>query len=160
MVLYLMLRHHENLTQYSGVLLVAEDGELILQFRDDKPGITNPGRVSLFGGTAKRGETPRKAACRELHEETCISVEPGELLLLGVFPYATGTVSSVAFAYVLPNVDPRSINIIEGAGSLKIPADSRDSIKKATPLCRAAMESYVLLHSDNFAMMKEILRDL
>ena len=62
MVLYLMLRRDENLTLYSGVLLVAEDGELILQIRDDKPDITNPGRVSLFGGTAKGGETPRTAA--------------------------------------------------------------------------------------------------
>mgnify|MGYP006910666196 CR=1 FL=1 len=87
-------------------------------------------------------------------------MEQSDLLLLGVLPYATGSVSSLAVIYILPNVDPHSISVMEGVGSLKISADSRSSIEKATPLCRAAMESYVLLHSNNFNMMNETLRDL
>jgi 8-oxo-dGTP pyrophosphatase MutT (NUDIX family) len=40
-----------------------------LQHRDDRPGIAEPGRWSLFGGSVRLGERPRRAIRRELLEE-------------------------------------------------------------------------------------------
>lgn len=69
------ITHH-----YAGVLLETEDGRLIGQQRDDKPGIDNPGRVGTFGGTVEAGEDPLQAAWRELVEEETNLTIPKEAL--------------------------------------------------------------------------------
>lgn len=55
----------------SGVLLLREDGAALLQLRDDKPDIMDPGIWVVPGGHSDPGETPEQAAIREFEEETC-----------------------------------------------------------------------------------------
>ena len=64
---------------YSGVVLVLDDGQVLLQRRDSAPTIVNPGRVTLFGGVAEAGESPRQCAVRELLEELELVIEPDQL---------------------------------------------------------------------------------
>ena len=52
------------------VLLV--NGRYLLQLRDNKPAIDNPGVWGLFGGSVEPGETAAAAISRELAEELCI----------------------------------------------------------------------------------------
>lgn len=61
------------------ILLVRSDGAFILQVRDDKPGIANPGMVSSFGGRIEDGETPKQAAIREINEETNLQLTEADL---------------------------------------------------------------------------------
>lgn len=61
------------------ILLLQEDGSFILQVRDDKPGITNPGLWSTFGGKIESGEEPIDAAVRELSEETNLTLRKADL---------------------------------------------------------------------------------
>ena len=71
------IEHH-----YAGVLLVTDDGKIIGQQRDDKPGIDNPGKVGTFGGTVEPGEQYRYAAWRELvKEETNLKLGEDALTL-------------------------------------------------------------------------------
>lgn len=71
------IKHH-----YAAVLIVAEDGRLIGQQRDNKAGIDHPGKVGMFGGTVEQGETPRFAAWRELvQEETNLEFNESSLEL-------------------------------------------------------------------------------
>lgn len=44
------------------VILVRNDGAIILQVRDDKPGIANPGLIATFGGHIEKDEEPLGAA--------------------------------------------------------------------------------------------------
>ena len=67
------------------VLLVKKNGCIILQLRDDKPEITNPGFVSSFGGKIEYGETPQKAALREIREETNLRPRLTELVYFGKY---------------------------------------------------------------------------
>ncbi len=53
----------------AGAILWNPDGTVLLQHRDDDPGIQDPGRWSLFGGGIEAGETPERAMLRELDEE-------------------------------------------------------------------------------------------
>lgn len=52
-----------------GVILYTDDGRVLLQQRDDKPGLPYPGYWTLFGGAIEEGETPDEAIARELWEE-------------------------------------------------------------------------------------------
>jgi 8-oxo-dGTP pyrophosphatase MutT (NUDIX family) len=54
-----------------GVALIRDDGATLLQLRDEKPTITDPGLWVLPGGHVEDGETPRDGAIREFLEETC-----------------------------------------------------------------------------------------
>jgi 8-oxo-dGTP diphosphatase len=50
-------------------LIVAEDGRLLMQHRDDKPGLTGAGKWGFFGGHLEPGERPAQAFLREMIEE-------------------------------------------------------------------------------------------
>ena len=53
----------------AGAVLLHPDGRVLLQHRDDKPGIESPGQWSLFGGGLDEGEEPAEAMLREIEEE-------------------------------------------------------------------------------------------
>lgn len=50
-------------------LLIDQNGKLIIQLRDDKPGLLFPGHWATLGGAIEAGETPDQAMQRELAEE-------------------------------------------------------------------------------------------
>lgn len=49
---------------------VRAGGEILLQLRDDRPGLVNANCWSTVGGSIEPGETPLEAALREMAEET------------------------------------------------------------------------------------------
>jgi 8-oxo-dGTP diphosphatase len=53
-------------------LLTDQQGKLVIQLRDDKPGLLFPAHWATLGGAIENGETPDQAMGRELEEE----VEP------------------------------------------------------------------------------------
>ena len=99
---------------YVGALLVDTNGKLIAQQRDDKPGITNPGMVSLFGGTSHEGESPIETLRRELQEELELEVNSNNLLLQTV-KHENGT-NVACSIYIVTSVDAEKLKLHEGAG--------------------------------------------
>lgn len=57
-----------------GVIMFNLSGQVLLQQRDEKPGLAFPGCWTLFGGRVEPGETPDEAMRRELMEELEIAV--------------------------------------------------------------------------------------
>lgn len=57
--------------------IIIEDGRVLLVKRGHPP---LAGEWSIPGGVLELGETVREAAAREAREETCLMVEPAELL--------------------------------------------------------------------------------
>jgi 8-oxo-dGTP diphosphatase len=57
--------------------VIVEDGRVLLVKRGHPP---LAGEWSIPGGVLEIGETLREAAVREAREETCLTVEPAELL--------------------------------------------------------------------------------
>lgn len=51
------------------IAILQQRGRLLLQLRDDIPGIVYPGYWAMFGGHIELGETPEVAVKRELQEE-------------------------------------------------------------------------------------------
>ena len=60
---------NESVPHIAVGLIVAEDGRVLLQHRDDKPGILEPGAWALFGGHIDDDEDPADAFLREMEEE-------------------------------------------------------------------------------------------
>jgi 8-oxo-dGTP diphosphatase len=53
----------------TSVLLISTDGRLLMQLRDDLPHVSDPGKISLFGGRREGMESFLECAVREVHEE-------------------------------------------------------------------------------------------
>lgn len=66
------------------IAILYRQGQLLMQLRDNIPGILYPGYWGLFGGHIEPGETPEEALKRELLEE--ISYAVPEASLFGYYP--------------------------------------------------------------------------
>jgi 8-oxo-dGTP diphosphatase len=60
-----MSQHRE----IAAAIVIDSSGQLLLQQRDNVPGILYPGKVGLFGGHREGNETFLECVARELHEE-------------------------------------------------------------------------------------------
>ena len=125
---------------YVGALLVDTNGKLIAQQRDDKPGITNPGMVSLFGGTSHEGESPIETLRRELEEELELEVSSNNLLLQTV-KHENGT-NVACFIYIVTGVDAEKLKLHEGAGfAVGTPEDLLS--RPVTGVTQQAIEAFI-----------------
>jgi len=125
---------------YVGALLVDTNGKLIAQQRDDKPGITNPGMVSLFGGTSHEGESPIETLRRELQEELELEVNSNNLLLQTV-KHENGT-NVACSIYIVTGVDAEKLKLHEGAGfATGIPEELLN--RPVTAVTQQAIEAFV-----------------
>lgn len=93
----------------AGAVLLHPDGTVLLQHRDDKPWISNPGCWSLFGGGLETGETAAEGMLRELEEE--IGVRPLKFRPLVVLEGA-----NTVFHLYLARLDQRLEELVLGEG--------------------------------------------
>lgn len=132
------------MTGNAEIILVRKDGDLILQQRDDKPGITNPGMVASFGGIIEPGETPEQAARRELAEETNLKTDGLSFDFFGKYRKTKevhGEDWNVYF-FVVRDVDDSNLEVYEGQGYVVV--HSLDEAKKlnATVLLKQVLDDY------------------
>ena len=66
----------------AGVVLLRKDGAMLMQHRDQKPGLPYAGKWSIPSGRQEPGETPEECARRELLEETGYRSGPLEPLMV------------------------------------------------------------------------------
>ncbi|WP_338520958.1 class I tRNA ligase family protein [Candidatus Nanosynbacter sp. BB002] len=125
---------------YVGALLVDTNGKLIAQQRDDKSEITNPGMVSLFGGTSHEGESPIETLRRELQEELELEVSSNNLLLQTV-KHENGT-NVACSIYIVTGVDAEKLELHEGAGfAMGTPEELLS--RPVTAVTQQAIEAFV-----------------
>ena len=110
---------------YAAVILLTKDGQFILQLRDDKSGVSDPGKLSLFAGRIESGESEEQAAERELFEET--TIRSNSLVFWGA--YKKDAIrhgrEGTCFVYVLKGVGPDDVQVQEGQG-YRLIKDMRD----------------------------------
>ena len=116
--------------KYAGVLLIAPDGRVIMQKRDNKPGITNPGKVTTFVGSVEAGDTPEEAAAREIKEELSLDLTAKSISLFKVFNKRKEThgEDSTCYIYLAKDIDVSAIEVKEGQGYVQISRD--DDLEK------------------------------
>lgn len=129
-----------GLPRSAALLVVTDDGRLVLHHRDETPGIVHPGRWGAFGGSLEEGETVDEALRREVLEETGLVVEDAELLTEAVDREGNGRL--VSLYYVVGGIEPDRIDLHEGAGVGVFSLDELDRLD-LVPFVRRAIDAHL-----------------
>lgn len=130
----------------ANIFLVGGSGELLLQRRDRKPGISNPSLLTGWGGAIEEGETPLVAALRGLTEETNLRPAAHELAYFCLYhkTMAIHHENNPVWYFLLRDVDPGQLEVFEGQGFEAIASvdDLRD--RRMSMLIREVVADYFL----------------
>ncbi len=109
-------------------------GRILMQLRDDRPGVIHPGAWSPFGGHVEPGETLRAAVVREFAEETGLVLPPEGFAPLGR-ALSTSPARTRLYAYrVRIEARPEAVRLGEGAGFAFLTPGQLAAAQVAAPL--------------------------
>ena len=138
------LRQQNGIKQTANVLVRDTSGNFIMQQRDNKPDINNPGMITGFGGAVEKNESARDAAIRELREETNLIFNDDQLAYFKTLfqPRVNDGTSRWVTYYILDNQDTAKLEVYEGAGyAIVDPQSNLDDIQ-LSDMARRALEAY------------------
>lgn len=99
------------------LLIVTEDGRLLMHLRDDKAGILHPGCWAGFGGSVECGESADDALKREILEETGLELVHAQFLTEVIDLHEEGGRGDVIRMYFThSSITQADIDLKEGAG--------------------------------------------
>ena len=134
-----------NRREIACAVVIDTQNRLLLQQRDDVPGILHPGKVSLFGGHREGSETYLQCAVRELNEELSYFIAPERFEPLAIREEQdpdVGGGSLYAEFFVVRDVPHDAIVVTEG----QLLIVSRDQLalidRKLTPSARFALGKF------------------
>lgn len=119
-----------------GVVLLREDGAALLQLRDDKPGISDPGLWVFPGGHLEFDELPEAAARREFLEESgyvCRELKP--LIALRGRPLGYGDDFELTFFWSRFD-ETQSYTCLEGQALCFVAREGVDALPRCEYLTR------------------------
>lgn len=131
----------------TAAIIIANDGRLILQQRDNIPGILHPGKVGLFGGHREGIEAFVDCIARELQEEIGYKVPAHRFEHLAT---RTGPDLDVPGGmvhgeiYVVRGVPIERLTIAEGTLLAIHPEEISAIATKLVPSARSALEYFGL----------------
>lgn len=101
--------------RYCGAVLFDKSGNVIVQSRDQKPGIVNPGMITLFGGGQDENEPSQACIIRELSEELGLKAGPDDLRFLGyVDKVETDDGITRCSIFSVDGIEPDALRLREG----------------------------------------------
>jgi 8-oxo-dGTP diphosphatase len=132
--------------EFACALLIDAFGRLLLQRRDNIPGILLPGRIGVFGGHREGNETFLQCVVREIHEEISYYIPPERFTHLasyeGIDPEVdNGTVRSEYF--ITRDIPVDDLVITEGALLIAKPTELISIEPQFTPALRFAINAYL-----------------
>jgi 8-oxo-dGTP pyrophosphatase MutT (NUDIX family) len=130
----------------SCAIIVGTCGRLLLQQRDDIPGIIHPGLIGLFGGHREAGEAPEECLQRELEEEIGqrFPRERLEPLLSLRATFGTPDASYDMSLFVVRNVALDTLRVMEGQPLIAERAALPSLYARMTPATAFAVRQFVM----------------
>ncbi|MBN2309557.1 MAG: NUDIX hydrolase [Candidatus Hydrogenedentes bacterium] len=87
---------------FASSVVIRNENDEILLVREADPRVY--GKLNLPGGHAEEGESPVDTACREVHEEVGLDIQPSGLL--GIYRHAGGGLNYVFLARADEGTEP------------------------------------------------------
>lgn len=135
---YRRMRHRYDYI-FTLALIVDAAGQFLLQHRDDKPDIWNPGLWGSFGGSVEPFETPEEGFLREIAEE--LNWRPRSMELYAGTPYVRDNSRRLVYAFAAPlDVSLDQLTLGEGQGMDVFPPGALPA--KTVPELRALIERF------------------
>lgn len=130
----------------SCAIIVGTCGRLLLQQRDDIPGIIHPGLVGLFGGHREPGETAQDCLVRELEEELGqrFPNERVEPLLSLVADFGSAGESYDMGLFVVRGVALDALRVMEGQPLIADRTSLQSLYARMTPATSFAVRQFLL----------------
>lgn len=128
-------------------LIISTDGTVLLQKRDQKSGITNPGKISMFGGSVEEGETVEAALGRELEEELGMKIEKRDITKLGTY-YKSVELDGEEYeinVFVVRGIDATKLNLYEGEEIYHLDTHENPNNLNMTRITKLAIKDYLKL---------------
>ena len=124
----------ETSREVAAAILVGTCGRILLQQRDDVPGILYPGMIGLFGGHREGDETPLACALREIEEEIGYRVAPERLepLVTLRLTYPDSSLVTGSF-FILRDVPVETLVVTEGSLLAVQAFELPDLLRRMTP---------------------------
>jgi 8-oxo-dGTP pyrophosphatase MutT (NUDIX family) len=131
------------LREVAPTIIVDPSGRLLLQLRDNIPGVSYAGKIGLFGGHREGNETFLECAVRELHEELSYFLPPErfERFEVGEIEVANGTVRAEYF--LVRDVPTDALRITEGSLIVANIDDIARIDHNLTPTARFALKEFL-----------------
>lgn len=133
---------------YVAVLHITASGEVMLQQRDDKPEISNSGKIGTFGGEVEQGETLIEAAIRETEEELSIKLRLEDMTYFSELQLTKERhgIDQLCHFYLSHGVDPKKVDVKEGQGYVLVSRDNLDKTENMALFARDIVSKYFLTH--------------
>jgi 8-oxo-dGTP diphosphatase len=137
--------------EVAAAIVFDTSGRLLLQLRDDIPGILCPGKLALFGGHREGDETFLECVVREIQEELSYFISPAKFQLvtqlIGPDAEVVGGIIRAEF-FVTRNVPADKLLVTEGRLRI-LEVDKLGEIKdELTPHSRFALEAAGLIATE------------
>jgi 8-oxo-dGTP diphosphatase len=131
------------LREIAPTVIFDDVGRLLLQQRDDIPGILYPGAIGLFGGHQESEETFLACAVREIHEELSFYVPPERFDFLTRFADPENPEGTVrAEFFIVRGLMVSDLTITEGQ-LLVVETSELNAIRqKLTPSAHLALDAF------------------
>jgi 8-oxo-dGTP diphosphatase len=143
-----MMSPPSKIREIAAAVVFDTSGNLLLQLRDDIPGILYPGKIGLFGGHREGDETFLNCVVREVHEELSLFIPQARFELIAQRTGADtevpgGTVHGEFF--VTRDVPVDKIFVTEGRLKIVHVSDLAGIESELTPSALLALNALALL---------------
>ncbi len=127
-----------------GAFIFTPQGRLLLQHRDDVPGIMHPGMISTFGGTVEPGESIEEALERELMEEIELDVTRHEWSFHKTYAFAEEGMDFIidASLFSVRTVNKQDLRLHEGKAIVELDPLADNSHLPLSPFLKLAIKNY------------------
>lgn len=129
--------------EFASAVLIDTRGHLILQERDNIPGIYLPGQIGLFGGHREEGESFLQCVVREIQEEIGYFVPPGRFQHLTSYAGFVDSDGDTAYGeiFIADDIPFDGLHVTEGS-LLIVPRTEISAIEhRLSPSASAALKA-------------------
>jgi 8-oxo-dGTP pyrophosphatase MutT (NUDIX family) len=127
-------------------IVIDKQGHLLLQQRDDIPGIIAPGKIGFFGGHREGDETFLQCVVRELHEETSIHLPADRFEHFKIYrgpdlEVSGGTMNAEGF--IVRDVRVSEVSVTEGSLFIAKREEIPALMPRITSLAQLALRDFL-----------------